>query len=292
MINTAIKEDAQTRMAIISDKLSGKGWSFNQRVIYLDEDEIKYYSKVPSGFKKNDYHLIHDIIPKQGIPIRFIKIADVAEEWAKKKKKDNLIRLIFPKGAIITYKKKAGEIIRTDKSGNEISLAQVGNPMADKKKVEWVLALKTPYDQMKLRDMISKDAVDEEMDQKIKTRVDAKRSMFEERKLNYNDDKPELDPYRQKPDPQDSPETKKGREGENLTTTQYLNVEIDRDPLKTIRDTEKNSDYVADYNNQLFLQKTGTNIDEKFRIGSSKRPDDSDNDSQEENRYRNEIKAH
>ena len=43
-------------MAIISEKLSGKGWSFNQRIIYLDENEIKYYSKVPSGFKKNDYH--------------------------------------------------------------------------------------------------------------------------------------------------------------------------------------------------------------------------------------------
>ena len=166
--------------------------------------------------------------------------------------------------------------------------------MSDKKKVEWVLALKTPYDQMKLRDMISKDAADEEMDQKIKTRVDAKRSMFEERKLNYNDDKPELDPYARPPDPEESPESKKGREAQNLTTTQYLNVEIDRDPLKTIRDTEKNSSYVADYNDQLFLQKTGGNIDEKFRIGSSKRvrEEDSDGDSDGENRYRDEIKAH
>ena len=34
MINPTVHDDYKTKMAILVEKLSGKGWSWNKRVIY------------------------------------------------------------------------------------------------------------------------------------------------------------------------------------------------------------------------------------------------------------------
>lgn len=53
-INTNNKFDIGERMCIKVEKLSGRSLFFNERILYADEKEIRYYSKVRKNWLKID----------------------------------------------------------------------------------------------------------------------------------------------------------------------------------------------------------------------------------------------
>ena len=55
------------------EKFSARGFSFHDRLLYIDENEIRYYSAVPKNFKKNDFNKTFKV-PKMGVPSALCEI--------------------------------------------------------------------------------------------------------------------------------------------------------------------------------------------------------------------------
>ena len=110
-------DDDLKRLAIVVEKFSDRGFLFNQRILYLDENEVRYYSKVgliltrkiPKGFTKNDFEKLKPPPPpKVGIPIQTIEIQYPPEKWLINKNKKYALKLIHPKSCQIYYKMSSG----------------------------------------------------------------------------------------------------------------------------------------------------------------------------------------
>lgn len=139
------------KLAIIAQKLSTKGFTFNERVLYVDNNEIRYYSKVPPGFQNNIFtHLVK--LPKAGVPTELAELEFVPKEWMSKKKKYNAIKVIFPEGAQISYdinQSDPSKLLRRDKKKQAIDLRDHISNVKDSnenKKVCWVFSFKKPLE--------------------------------------------------------------------------------------------------------------------------------------------------
>ncbi len=55
------------------EKFSARGFSFHDRLVYIDDTEIRYYSAVPKNFKKNDFTKVFKL-PKMGVPTALCEI--------------------------------------------------------------------------------------------------------------------------------------------------------------------------------------------------------------------------
>ena len=93
------------------EKFSARGFKFNDRVVYIDKKEIRYYSKVPKHFKRNEFKLLRNT-PKMGVPTCLCEIQYPHEEWLTKKKKSNVLKLVFPHGSQMLYKIENNELTR------------------------------------------------------------------------------------------------------------------------------------------------------------------------------------
>lgn len=90
------------------------GLSFNERVLYADEHEIRYYSKCPRGFKNDEFKKLK-AVPKTGVPTALCELQFPPVKWLTKKKKKNAVKLIFPQGSQMYYKIKDNKLVYLDK---------------------------------------------------------------------------------------------------------------------------------------------------------------------------------
>lgn len=138
------------------EKYSSRGFSFNDRVVYIDDKEIRYYSKVPKSFKRNDFKRLKST-PKMGVPTCLCEIQYPHQDWLTKKKKSNVLKLIFPMGSQMLYKIESNVLVRKSQKGVYIGditshAMKIGNSY--KKKVEWVFVFSTPFDLQKFAKIV------------------------------------------------------------------------------------------------------------------------------------------
>ena len=55
------------KLAVKVEKYSSRGFSFNNRMLYIDDTEIRYYSNIPKNFTRNDFNKLVKT-PKMGVP--------------------------------------------------------------------------------------------------------------------------------------------------------------------------------------------------------------------------------
>lgn len=110
----------------------------------------RYFSshKPPKDFSKNEFPKIVGL-PKVGVPTALVELSYPSEEWIIKKKKKNVIRIIFPQGCQMTYKiagEKMARFTNTDKQieiPDQVSYFKAAPP---KKKAEWIFVFRNPHD--------------------------------------------------------------------------------------------------------------------------------------------------
>ena len=132
-------------------KFSGTGLFFNERVVYIDEKEIHYYSKCPKDFKRNHFYKL-TAIPKTGVPTALCQVAFPPVKWLQSKKKKNSIKVIFPQGSQMYYQLEDNELVYLDGQKKRINIeSHVSSikTMVIRKKVEWVFVFRTALDLQK-----------------------------------------------------------------------------------------------------------------------------------------------
>ena len=67
ILTEEIAEGIGVKLATRVEKFSGMGLSFNERVLYVDDHEIRYYSKCPKGFRNDEFKKLK-AVPKTGVP--------------------------------------------------------------------------------------------------------------------------------------------------------------------------------------------------------------------------------
>lgn len=138
------------KMAVKGLKFSSRGFTFNERIIYVDTNEIYYYSRAPKDFSKNNFDMLLYDTPKVGIPLSLVELAYPSEDWLVSKKKRNAIKVIFTQGCQMTYRMGGDKkYIHFNKEGKPVNIydhiATIKSlPM--RKKVEWVFVFRTPLD--------------------------------------------------------------------------------------------------------------------------------------------------
>lgn len=132
-------------------KFSGSGLFFNKRILLIDEKEIRYYSKVPKGFKRGDFNKL-TAVSKMGVPTALCEVSYPPVKWLTKKKKQNAIKLIFPQGSQMRYGIRDNQLVHYDKHMKEIKIeSHVASikTMVIRKKVEWVFVFREKIDLQK-----------------------------------------------------------------------------------------------------------------------------------------------
>ena len=61
------------------EKYSARGISFNSRVVYIDQEEIRYYSKPPKNFALNQFSKLVKS-PKMGVPTGLCEVQIPSQE--------------------------------------------------------------------------------------------------------------------------------------------------------------------------------------------------------------------
>lgn len=143
------RSNAEEPLVVKVQKQSATGFTFNSRVLYVDENEIRYYSKVPKNFVQNSTELLG--VPKIGLPLKLCQIAPATVEWIKKYDKKNTIRIIFPSSAKFTFKRLQGSALeRKDSKGNIItSISQHVSSIESSSHLspllQWVICFENPF---------------------------------------------------------------------------------------------------------------------------------------------------
>jgi len=136
------------KMAVKALKFSDRGFTFNERVVYIDAKEIRYYSDPPNPFSKNEFHKLTKV-PKVGVPVALVELAYPSEDWLIAKKKKNAIKVIFSQNCQLTYQASGDELIRINKQGKPVEIydhVAFVKSLPSRKKLEWVFAFRTPQD--------------------------------------------------------------------------------------------------------------------------------------------------
>lgn len=98
-----ISQGSGIKLSMRVEKFSGLGLTFHERVLYADENEIRYYSKIPKNFKPDNVKKLKDV-PKTGIPTALCELDYPPVKWLTKKDKKYAVKLIFPQGSQMFYK--------------------------------------------------------------------------------------------------------------------------------------------------------------------------------------------
>jgi hypothetical protein len=149
ILTEEIAEGTGIKLAVRVEKFSGMGLTFNERLLYADECEIRYYSKCPKGLKNDEDFRKIKSIPKTGVPTALCELQFPPVKWLTKKGKRNAVKLIFPQGSQMQYNIKDNKLVYLDKQKKEIDLfnhISSIKTMVIRKKVEWVFVFRKASD--------------------------------------------------------------------------------------------------------------------------------------------------
>jgi hypothetical protein len=72
-VNVIKSSPNDLKMCCKVEKYSARGISFNSRVVYIDHEEVRYYSKPPKNFTLNQFSKLIKA-PKMGVPTGLCEI--------------------------------------------------------------------------------------------------------------------------------------------------------------------------------------------------------------------------